>query len=526
MTAGRRLRRVGGPAWARRRRIAERLEACGLPSEAGERPAAPAAPGELGRRLVAAVAGLGAVPEGFAAYLGVRPDLVAGPDCAELAALPERVPAAPEDVVGEGVARELGAPLGERFAVFEAEPFDSRRFVQLHFAQGLDGRPLCVKVVRPDATAGLEDELAALQALEPPLSAAGIDFAEARTGFERALLAQVDLAAEARRLAVLAAAPPAGIAAAAPVAELSTAAVLTLSAAGAGGSAPTPLRAEPGAARHLWSRWLALLLDGPAAPTELSARDLVRLDDGRLLLLAGAWIEAPEDFRRNLAAWLLATAHGDPDQIAVRLAAELAAPAAAGAPALAARLRRATPFRDGGWGEGGDALDEELFLHLRVARDLGLAASPRLADLVPGLVHLATLARRLDPGADGLRQALEERELSQRAREMSDLLRWERLGGNLERHAMLLAALPERIDQLLTRAAAERPVQPVAPPVVVASSAPAASTIVVAGIVGLGALVLLAERLAAAGLEWIEVPAGVLTLTLGALVLRGILRRR
>lgn len=519
---GRRLRPVDGPAWARRRQIAERLAVHGLPAEPGDGVAAPTAPGELGRRLTAVLAGLGPVPEAFGAYLGVRPDLVAGADCAELAALPERVPAAPAEAIGELVARELGAPLDRRFALFEAEPFDSGRFVQVHGARALDGAPLWVKVVRPDAVAGLGEELSALAALEPPLAAAGIDPAAARTGFERSLLAQIDLAAEARHLA--ACPPQAGLAALQPVAALSAGRVLTLTAPGA--DLPPAVRAEPGAARRLWALWLTLLLDGPAAPTAIAAADLRRLDDGRLLLLAGGWVEAPEELRRNLLAWLLATLRGDPDEIAARLAPELVLPPGCGVAALAARLRQAAAFREGGWGEGGEALDEETFLHLRVARNLGLAASPRLADLVPGLVHVATLARRLDPGADGLRQALEERDLTRRAREMADLLRWDRLGGNLERHAMLLAALPERLDQLLTRAAAAPPAAGVRPAVVVERPPASGGTIAAAATIGLGAVALLAERLAAAGVEWIEVPAGVLTVALGAIVLRGILRRR
>jgi hypothetical protein len=286
------------------------------------------------------------------------------------------------------------------------------------------------------------------------------------------------------------------------------------------------VRAEPGAARRLWTLWLALLLDGPAAPTGLAAADLRRLADGRLVLLAGGWTAAPEELGRNLLAWLLATLRGTPDEIAARLALELVPPPGGGVVALAARLRQAAALREGGWGEGGEALDEEVFLHLRVARNLGLAPSPRLADVVPGLVHVATLARRLDPAADGLRQAIEERDLSQRAREMVDLLRWDRLGPNLERHAMLLAALPERLDRLLTRAAAEPPAQSVRPVVVVEPPAASGGTIAVAAMIGLGALALLAERLSEAGLDWIDVPAGVLTLTLGAIVLRGILRRR
>lgn len=524
MSSGRRLRRVDEPGWARRRHLAERLAAQGLPSEVGGRRSVSTAPGELGRRLTAALDSAGPIPEAFGAYLGCRPDLIAGLDCAELAALPEHASCAPPEQVVALVEHELAAPITERFALFEAEPFDSRRFAQIHGARRIDGATVWVKVVRPDAVAGLEDELGALDALEPTLAAGGVPFPEAREGFERALLRQLDLAGEGRQLTALAAGPAEGVAVAVPLPDLSRGRVLGLCAVG--GDEMAPVRAEPGVARRLWALWLRLLLDGPAAPMELAAPDLRQLRDGRLLVLSTGWLAAPEDLRHHLQAWLFAAARWDPDEVAARLVPELAVPPGSGAALLAARLRQATAFREGGWGEGGEALDEQVFLHLRVARNLGFAPSPRLADVVPGLVRVASLARRLDPAADGLRQAIEERELSQRAREMSDLLRWERLGANLESHAMLLAALPERMDQLLTRAAAERPAPAVPPLASVETAAAGGSTVAVAAMVGLGALVLLAERLTAAGLEWVEAPATLLAVALGAVVLRGLLGRR
>ncbi|HTZ19824.1 MAG TPA: AarF/UbiB family protein, partial [Opitutaceae bacterium] len=97
--------------------------------------------------------------------LSTRPDLV-GPEVAdELAKLQHGVPPDPPEVARATIAAELGRPVNEIFAEFEATPIGSASIGQVHRARLPDGREVVVKVQHPGIESRIRGDLDILQKL-------------------------------------------------------------------------------------------------------------------------------------------------------------------------------------------------------------------------------------------------------------------------------------------------------------------------------------------------------------------------
>lgn len=104
--------------------------------------------------------------------------------------------------VEQQIETELGAPVSELFAQFEAEPFASASIGQVHRARLGDGRRVAVKVQHPGIAAAIESDLSNAQVLQHLLGVfgpRGLDpkaaFAEVSQRFRE----ELDYELEARR---------------------------------------------------------------------------------------------------------------------------------------------------------------------------------------------------------------------------------------------------------------------------------------------------------------------------------------
>lgn len=118
------------------------------PVAEGPRPVAVSAP--QATRLRLALEELGPTFVKFGQMLSVRHDLFPPDVIAELAKLQDRVPPFPGDQARALVERELGRPIAEIYAEFDATPFAAASIAQVHHARLADGTDVIVKVQRPD----------------------------------------------------------------------------------------------------------------------------------------------------------------------------------------------------------------------------------------------------------------------------------------------------------------------------------------------------------------------------------------
>ena len=162
-------------------------------------------------RWRAALEELGPTFVKFGQLLSLRADLLPPEVTGELAKLQDRLAPFPAAEARAAIEAELGAPLERSFAAFDPEPLAAASIAQVHGALLPDGRAVVVKVQRPGIRAGIESDIAILQAL-----AALVERVVPETRvhgplaiveeFRRAILRELDFRAEARaqeRFAVL-----------------------------------------------------------------------------------------------------------------------------------------------------------------------------------------------------------------------------------------------------------------------------------------------------------------------------------
>lgn len=83
-------------------------------------------------------------------FLSVRKDIISEELAEELVSLQDRVPPFEIEVLRQTIERELGAPPEQLFKEFDPTPIASASIGQVHRARLQDGRPVVVKVQRPD----------------------------------------------------------------------------------------------------------------------------------------------------------------------------------------------------------------------------------------------------------------------------------------------------------------------------------------------------------------------------------------
>jgi ubiquinone biosynthesis protein len=116
-------------------------------------------------RIRLALADLGTTFIKLGQVLSTRPDLVGAELASELAQLQAATTPDPPATARATIERELGRPLAELFAAFEAAAFASASIAQVHAARLFDGTEVVVKVLRADVRQRAEADLEILEAL-------------------------------------------------------------------------------------------------------------------------------------------------------------------------------------------------------------------------------------------------------------------------------------------------------------------------------------------------------------------------
>ena len=167
--------------------------------------------------------------------LSTRPDILPLPYLQALTRLQDRVePFSFAEVEGI-VISELGVRLSKAFSEFEAKPLAAASLGQVHRAAMRDGRPVAVKVQRPDIRERVMEDLDALEEIAEFLDhhtemGRRYGFVQILDEFRRSLLRELDYRQEAQNLTLLRRnlAEFSAIVVPAPIEDYTTSRVLTM----------------------------------------------------------------------------------------------------------------------------------------------------------------------------------------------------------------------------------------------------------------------------------------------------------
>lgn len=112
-----------------------------------------------GVRLANACVALGPTFIKLGQLLSVRPDVVGADIAADLGRLRDRLPPFPFTDARAQIEAELGQPLEILFQSVEPQPVAAASIAQVHFAVTSDGRPVAIKLLRPDVEATFRRDL-------------------------------------------------------------------------------------------------------------------------------------------------------------------------------------------------------------------------------------------------------------------------------------------------------------------------------------------------------------------------------
>ena len=261
--------------------------------------------------------------------LSTRADLLPVAYLTALTRLQDKVEPFPFSEVERIIESELGVRLSKLFSSFDPKPVAAASLGQVHRAELRDGRPVAVKVQRPDIREGIAEDLAALAEVAALLDkhtevGRRFRFAAVVKEFERTLTQELDYRLEAQNLVTLGKnlAKFERIVVPQPVGDLSTARVLTMAhVSGRKITDISPLARldMDGAAlaEQLFRAYLQqILLDGffhadphPGNVFLTAERDLALLDLGMVGRLS-------PDMRGQLLKLLLGVSEGRGDDVA------------------------------------------------------------------------------------------------------------------------------------------------------------------------------------------------------------------
>ncbi|MFA5982911.1 MAG: ubiquinone biosynthesis regulatory protein kinase UbiB [Methylococcaceae bacterium] len=155
-----------------------------------------------GIRIRRSLEDLGPIYVKFGQALSTRKDLLPEDIADELIKLQDRVPPFDSEVARAIIEEQLGMPVAEAFAEFSLEPMASASIAQVHSAVLKDGRPVIIKVLRPDIQERIHADVALLYELAKMAERVWPDAKRLRpvevvAEFEKTTLDELDLIREA-----------------------------------------------------------------------------------------------------------------------------------------------------------------------------------------------------------------------------------------------------------------------------------------------------------------------------------------
>src|SRR5436190_10736772 len=256
--------------------------------------------------------------------LSTRADLLPAPYLEALSRLQDKVTPFPYEEVEAIVTSELGVRVSKAFASFDANPLASASLGQVHRAELRDGRPVVVKVQRPNVRMQIIDDMDAIESIAEFADAhteAGrrFGFVDMVAEFRRSLMSELDYRQEAANLETLRAnlADRPQIVVPKPIADYTTGVVLTMEfvpgrSVGSLGKLAAMEFDGPELADELFGAYLdQILIDGFFHADPHPGNVLVT-DDGRLGLLdLGMVARVAPQMQDHLIKLLLAISQGN-----------------------------------------------------------------------------------------------------------------------------------------------------------------------------------------------------------------------
>lgn len=348
----------------------------------------------------------------FGQALSTRPDLVPPAYLAALERTQDNIAPLPAQQIHAAIEAELGVRHTHVFAEFDDVPLGSASLAQVHRAILRDGRPVAVKVQRPDIAKMIQSDLDALAAIASGADSATrvgrrVHFADWVHEFRKALLLEMDYVCEAENLSRFREhfREYQEIFVPAPIWDFSTRHVLTMELVT--GRKVTDLtglfRAEHDV-RDLAEALLAGYLDQVLVHGDIHADphpgNLLVMEDGRLALFdLGMVVHVPPRQRDRLFRLLFAAVDGR---------GEDAAHETIGMGTRLEDFEEERFLREVGQlvaryaAHSGQSASESrlLFDIVRISTACGLRSPSELSLLGKTLAHLETVCRALDPRVD------------------------------------------------------------------------------------------------------------------------------
>ena len=447
-------------------------------------------------RLARALADLGPVFAAYGLYLADRGDLLAPAHRRCLAAVDRAVPPLPPPVVRAIVRAESGrtragagpsGPPSDTIAALDAEPFDTRLLVQRHRGRLSSGRPVVIRVVRPERSIESDLELVPLlRDVIVPLLGDGRLFAQSVDDFRASYAAQTNGCALADCLEVLRHDARGWDSLKIPEVhrEISTPRVLVLEhlpgrrlAAMRGGAAqPAPAGGESvqgegddeprgrrrvgdGLARLVCEIWLRQAFDGGLVPTEFRPEDLIVLGRARVAIDEGTFIVLPDQTRKNLLKYLVAVAIDEPRKALDCLLKEFEATRhCTPIDELDRLFRQMVPDADRDEPSDGPPgrLAATMMAQWRLAIANGYRPLRPVLPLLRGVVRLSETVGVLAPGRDALLDGLKDYRIARLLGDVQALFEPMYWFSRIDRLAGVMISSPRILDDALAAAVPDR----------------------------------------------------------------------
>ncbi|MDP6040944.1 MAG: AarF/UbiB family protein [Candidatus Latescibacteria bacterium] len=408
----------------------------------------------------------------FGHYLASRADLFSLSDCLVLGGIKDQAAATSFDDVCALFQEQIGRPLEEAYASFEPEPFESRTIYQCHRAHLHSGREVIVKIQHPDASDRLNRDGVLLGKLGRVWTALG-HTQETLTAvlahFDRALALQMDFEREKDALYILQDDLQTSQWCRVPTVYPALCASDILTCQWLENRLDWMMRPDAvevesinssenrrALAQSLCAGWLHQVFRGHPFPGFPRLDHLAGSSDGSIVFLNGPFVKLSGDVRENIWAYLTAAVQHDPERACLCLLKEMdAAHATCDEKTLRHLFRQVVPFRDGGWGNIGvqDSLPEHLLMHWRLATTHGYRPHAQLLAFFQSLFLKVTTVHQLVPDDDPFMEALVSYQDRLRSDQFQAGFATEQWADALDKYASSFSELPQKIDDLLTRAA-------------------------------------------------------------------------